>query len=626
MARGSLFGRVFAWMAAHPKGTLALAVLLALGPFLAKPFNMDDPLFIWTARQIHAHPWNPYGFEANWYGTASPMWSVTENPPLGSYYLALAAGMVGWSETALHLAFLLPALAVILGTHRLARRLCDRPMAAALAVLCMPVFLVSSGTVMCDVLMLAFWVWAVVFWVEGMEREEFWRLAAAGVLIALAALTKYFGVCLIPLLAVYGWMAGGATGCGCAWNGGTPLPGPLPASRGEGREEMIGAQRRHYIPASRGGGMIGLGSSQGSTESRLTGIGLWGAGLVIPLLVICGYQWATRALYGHALFSQAAVYASQMHGFLNGAKAAAGLTALSFTGGCLAAVIFLARWLWRGRVLQGLAGGAVLLSLAVFLEGTLWQRYGWLEGISKLSTEVQMMFWTIGGVCVLALAAGDVWRRRDAAAWLLALWVVGTFVFTALLNWTINGRSILPMAPAVGILLARRLSWEAAAHEDRAALWQRGRGIGWAGAAILALLVAQSDFVLATAVRQSALQTSRRYRREGQPLWFQGHWGFQYYMAEAGGIAQDKNRPGPRPGDLVVVPRDNTNLRAPDGPGEELSFPGPRWLTTMNANIGAGFYTSEAGPLPFAIGDVPPEDVDVYQLKGAPAAAANPPK
>jgi hypothetical protein len=39
-----------------------LAVVVLLAPFLAKPFNMDDPLFIWAARQIQAHPLNPYGF------------------------------------------------------------------------------------------------------------------------------------------------------------------------------------------------------------------------------------------------------------------------------------------------------------------------------------------------------------------------------------------------------------------------------------------------------------------------------------------------------------------------------------------------------------------------------------
>ena len=261
MARGDLWDEIRAWAAAHPNAALALAVCAALGPFLAKPFNMDDPLFIWTAHQIQAHPFNPFGFDVNWYKAASPMWSVTENPPLAGYYMALAAGILGWSEIALHLAFLLPALGVILGTHRLARRFCDRPLPAALVVLCAPVFLVSSATVMCDVLMLAFWVWAVEFWMEGVERNCLWRLLAAGLLIALAALTKYFGVCLIPLLGVHAWMS-----------------------------------RR--------------------------GFGKWMAGLLIPLLALCAWDWAARALYQHSLLWQAAGYSSRMRDWDSGAKAA----------------------------------------------------------------------------------------------------------------------------------------------------------------------------------------------------------------------------------------------------------------------------------------------------------------
>ena len=168
-----LFHKIRRWLTAHPYLALTLAVFAALGPFLAKPFNIDDPLFIWVAHQIQAHPGDPFGFSLNWYGSVAPMWIATENPPLDSYYIALAASVLGWSEPALHVAFLLPCLAVVLGTYRLARRFCEWPALAALATLIAPVFLVSSTTVMCDVMMLAFWVWAVVFWVEGMEREKF---------------------------------------------------------------------------------------------------------------------------------------------------------------------------------------------------------------------------------------------------------------------------------------------------------------------------------------------------------------------------------------------------------------------------------------------------------------------
>src|SRR5690349_295625 len=90
--------QVSRWIFRHPYWTLTLAVLATLGPFLAKPFNFDDPLFIWTARQIQAHPGDPYGFYVNWYETSKPMWQETKNPPLACYYLALAAAILGWSE------------------------------------------------------------------------------------------------------------------------------------------------------------------------------------------------------------------------------------------------------------------------------------------------------------------------------------------------------------------------------------------------------------------------------------------------------------------------------------------------------------------------------------------------
>src|SRR5947199_4257447 len=90
--------RMRRWSALHPRWTLVLVVLAALAPFLAKPFNMDDPLFIWAAQHIHAQPPNPYGFDVNWFGIAAPMWEATKNPPLACYYLAVAAELMGWSE------------------------------------------------------------------------------------------------------------------------------------------------------------------------------------------------------------------------------------------------------------------------------------------------------------------------------------------------------------------------------------------------------------------------------------------------------------------------------------------------------------------------------------------------
>ena len=179
---------------------LAAATVLCLMPFIAKAYHIDDPLFLWAARHIQEHPLDPYGFTVNWRPTSMPMAEVSKNPPLASYYIALAASAVGWSEPMLHLAFMFPALGVTLGTFFLARQVGSDPLLAGLATLVSPVFLVSATGVMSDTMMLAFWVWAVFLWVVGLERDQPSWLVGSGLLIAAASLTKYFGMSLIPLL------------------------------------------------------------------------------------------------------------------------------------------------------------------------------------------------------------------------------------------------------------------------------------------------------------------------------------------------------------------------------------------------------------------------------------------
>lgn len=61
-----------------------------LVPYVNKAFHIDDPLFIWPAKHIRTEPLDFYNFNVNWNGTMMPMWTRSQNPPLTSYYLALA--------------------------------------------------------------------------------------------------------------------------------------------------------------------------------------------------------------------------------------------------------------------------------------------------------------------------------------------------------------------------------------------------------------------------------------------------------------------------------------------------------------------------------------------------------
>ena len=56
---------------------------------------------------------------------------------------------------------------------------------------------------MCDVWLLALWVWSIDCWLGALERKRWWLYLLSSVLAAAAALTKYFGLSLVPLLFVY---------------------------------------------------------------------------------------------------------------------------------------------------------------------------------------------------------------------------------------------------------------------------------------------------------------------------------------------------------------------------------------------------------------------------------------
>jgi hypothetical protein len=538
-----------------------LATITCLLPFSGKPFHMDDTLFVWTAQQIAHHPLDPYGFHLVWYVTDMSMSAILKNPPLSSYYGALVGIVAGWSERAWHLGFLLPALAVVLGTYRLANRFTASPMIAAAATLFAPGFLVSATGVMCDVMMLGLWVWAVVFWLEGIDSGKPVHLAAGGVLITACALTKYFGACLILLLFAYSFL-----------------------------------QRRR--------------------------VGAWVWYLFIAGAVLVWYQLWTKALYGRGLLWDAAQYVRSPQHVDQSSGLTSGLVGLSFLGGCALPTLLFAPFLWNRRqlILAGCAG--TLAGLAV---GMRWlsplihkpeQHWGWIG--------VQFAIYVSGGILVLWLAIANYLKRKNAVSILLALWVLGTFLFAAFLNWTVNARSVLPLIPAAATLLARRLDETQLdePHVDPTPVaftrWSIGRfAVPLALSAIISLFITWGDAALANSGRTFAGFIHRQTQNQAGSVFFQGHWGFQYYMQLFGARPVEYDKFNFQTGDLMVTPEDTTNT-FPMPPqfvaAQEIMQVDPQAHAATMA-LGAGFYSSVWGPLPFSFGRVPSEPYLIQRLQ-----------
>jgi Dolichyl-phosphate-mannose-protein mannosyltransferase len=547
------------WSPSYSYVLLAALTVVCLLPFSGRAFHVDDTLFLWAAQHIAQHPLDPYRFDVVWDLTRLPMSEVTKNPPLASYYAALVASAAGWSEPALHLAFLIPALAVILGTYHLARQFTESPLIAAAATLLTPAFLVSSISVMCDTMMLAFWIWAILFWTKGLATSRPHYFVISSLLISASALTKYFGVALIPLLLVY---------------------------------PMVRRDR----------------------------VRVWAGYLLIPVLMLVAYQFWTKGLYGQGLLLNVAGFSANQRS-LAGQTSVLGnaLAGLSFLGGCVLPAIFLApvSWPWKEVLVGAALGLAAGFSVAL----------GWVQLGNSIQTEhirlelhrhwmivgAQLAVYIAAGFSVLALAVSDYMKRRDAASLLLGLWVCGTFVFAAFLNWTINARSILPLIPAAGILLARRLDGAVAAIQVRKAAI-----IALVASACLSIWIAQADSAWANSARRAAATLHERTRNETGTIWFQGHWGFQYYMESYGARPVDFANSVLSPGDMLIIPENNIEtLKFPSeliASSELLEIDLHQHVSTMRWPMGAGFYSSFWGPLPFAFGRVPTERYFLFRI------------
>jgi 4-amino-4-deoxy-L-arabinose transferase-like glycosyltransferase len=538
---------------------LFAATLLCLLPFSGRAFSTDDPLFIWTAQNIVNHPLDPYGFRVNWNKSGAPMSEVTQNPPLASYYMAVAAKVGGWSERGLHLAFLLPTIALVLGVYRLAKRLTRSPITAAISTLVAPGFLVSACSVMCDPMMLALWLWGAIFWIEGLDSEKSIYLAISVLLIAASALTKYFGVALLPLLFAY-------------------------------------------------------------TLARLRRLGSWMLFLLLPFAVLIGYEFITAKIYGHGLMATAAQFSRNHRLWTHASKGARTLITLSYMGGTVLPALVLAPIIWSRKqiTLVVLASGIAAIFV---LRGLM--RLGLTAGSPQafaarnehwLIISVQLVLFVAGGISTLALAIADYRRERNADSLFLLLWVFGTFWFTAYLNWTVNARSILPMVPAIGILLARRVE---SRSEKPIRHLKLLLAVGLLACGVVSLWLARADTDSANSARTAA---SLVYQKNAgnDNVWFLGHSGFQYYMQTFGAQPYDWSHPQTKPGDFLAIPYskvwpEDVTSQFP-GSRENIELPMHSYASTTSSEIGAGFYHSYWSILPYAFGPVPSEKYAIIRL------------
>ena len=193
---------------------LAFALLIRL-PFLGQAIQGDDDLYLTEAAHAQIEPWHPLHTTYVFRGEAVDLRGHT-HPALDGWVLgALIALFGGVNEAAFHAAYIGFTLLAAAAMWSLARRYSPRPVWATLLFLATPVFVVNGNSLEADLPFVALWMAAIALFCAG-------RRLLAAVAMALAALTSYQVVLIVPILAA--WLL-------AQWWGGPPGPRATPWSR-----------------------------------------------------------------------------------------------------------------------------------------------------------------------------------------------------------------------------------------------------------------------------------------------------------------------------------------------------------------------------------------------------------
>jgi len=328
--------------------------------------------------------------------------------------------------------------------------------------------------------------------------------------------------------------------------------------------------------------------------------GIWVFAFLIPLSVLAIFEYYTYVLYGKGLFSEAFLYANvrtpkTLVDYFDNT-----LIGLSFLGGCFPAALLLIP-LTGGRLLRVVISIiAAAVAILVWSRGSIGGHSFMRDGALDPGLVFQFCAFTLAGICLVIACLKEVYKRIDHDSVFFLLWFFGIFIFACFLNWTINARSFILLVPVVGILLSNRLEeWGGNKKTIKRSISYSMIGI----AGLVSVATVHADFVRAGMARTAAKEIMMKYNKIGN-VWFQGHWGFQYYMEKLGASPMNLKGTEVQPGDFVIIPVNNTGLALLHDRFkmiDEFNYPQGSFVATMSPNVSAGFYSSIWGPMPYVV-------------------------
>lgn len=255
------------------------------------------------------------------------------------------------------------------------------------------------------------------------------------------------------------------------------------------------------------------------------------------------------------------------------------------------------KWVWAAWLSMLLAFAAMAL---LVYTGQLGE---------AVSDEVLRVIFTSNGTLFVALAflavPRKIWRvAPDRMA--LVLWAGGLAAFLALFAPMMATRHILLVLAPLLLLLAPMLD----------AAGAKARGLALASTAALGVLLTVSDKEYAGFYRDMAPRIAHDMGDE-HTVWSAGHWGWQWYAAQAGMRTYAQHGEQPVAGDVIVLPEEyDAQSIAPSVqvvPMRTYDTP-PSLGTFFNVEQFAGMYTSSFGKLPWSLSRSHLKVIQVYRV------------
>ena len=276
------------------------------------------------------------------------------------------------------------------------------------------------------------------------------------------------------------------------------------------------------------------------------------------------------------------------------------LIGLSFLGGCFPVALLLMPMIGKRLLRIGVPIFAVGIAILIYSRGSIaGHSFVGVDGIDP-GLVIQFCAFSLAGICLVIACLKEISKGVNHDSVFLLLWFFGILVFVFYLNWTINARSFILLVPVAGILLSRRLEeWVGDRGDYKVKISYALLGI----AALIAVATTHADFIWAGTARVAAKEITTKYNKLGN-VWFQGHWGFQFYMEKLGAKPVNFRGDDIQPGDFVIIPLNNTNLEQLNHQFnlvEVLDFSSDSFFVTMNLEHNAGFYASVWGAMPYVV-------------------------